>query len=558
VLPDQPGRRIFVDYDVADWITVEADEGDSDPSILQVLAATINIDKDANVNLELSVGSRFDARSVALKRLLDKMGAQNVSGSTSAVPISPSAVIAAARFSDLNDVNTTGAGVGDTIVWDGTHWVDAPPAGDPAVTDLTDVDLTGLVHGDMLTWDSINSLWVPTVPSEGGGGGSTGLSFPCQRVWSADGYNGLFEAIRSAAGAQMLAPWGLMSPDTTVATDTPGCPPGAVPGSVYRITTSQSADHTSKFKSFRAVDRSIAYDGAIATGGESHTPNTANSWWKMDFGVGYFCTPTRFGIYGRSSGDQHPRNFKIQGSNDNTNWTDLHTVTSAGPTNGTWWSNAITGAGAYRYIRLYMTGLNSSSANYLVLGDVEIWGTLTAPISSGSWDFRNLSALPAAWNRRGISSETFNANGLSASFVAGEGYWMYIAPGATETTLTMKVYSQSSTNKMFGPMFHDGTSGVQATWYSGAPTGLLAAGVNGSWQYNSSFTPQSNTVVLPQWFKIRKPTSGTTYYVSRSADGVTYGAEITFTGPASPGIISFGTIYSDLSAVVEQVTLTST
>jgi hypothetical protein len=166
VVPDRAGRRIFVDYDVADWITIEAEEGDGDASQVQVKAATIKVDANNNVDLELAVGSRFDAMAVALQRMLNKMGAQSVSGSASAVPITPAALIAATRLRDLADVNTVTAGAGDVLRFDGTNWVDDALILD----DLADVDLTGLADGDVPVWDEASSLWKPGAGGGGGGG----------------------------------------------------------------------------------------------------------------------------------------------------------------------------------------------------------------------------------------------------------------------------------------------------------------------------------------------------------------------------------------------------
>lgn len=109
----------------------------------------------------------------------------------------------------------------------------------------------------------------------------------------------------------------------------------------------------------------------------SHTGNDVNAWWKADFGAGHTLTPDYFGILGRSPSGHQPRNFKIQGSNDDAAWDDLITITGAGPNPGTWYSAAITGAGAYRYIRVYQTGANSDGAWYLVMGELEFWGTLS-------------------------------------------------------------------------------------------------------------------------------------------------------------------------------------
>lgn len=133
---------------------------------------------------------------------------------------------------------------------------------------------------------------------------------------------------------------------------------------------------SSNLDSIGIAEKAIDHNYNQATGC-SHTQGIANSWWKADFGLGHTVTPTYVGILGRASGGQHPRNWKVQGSNDNTAWTDLLVVTGAGPNDGTWYSAAITGASAYRYLRILQTGSNSSGADYLVMGEIEFWGTVT-------------------------------------------------------------------------------------------------------------------------------------------------------------------------------------
>ncbi len=67
----------------------------------------------------------------------------------------------------LTDVDLTGIGDGDVLVYDsGTStWYAVPNA----LANLTDVDATGVADGDVLTYDSGTSKWLPAAPSAGGG-----------------------------------------------------------------------------------------------------------------------------------------------------------------------------------------------------------------------------------------------------------------------------------------------------------------------------------------------------------------------------------------------------
>jgi len=200
--------------------------------------------------------------------------------------------------------------------------------------------------------------------------------------WVSDGYNGIInllgQMIAAEANAALSTSYTYLTPDSSApSTSLNGVPAGFTP--TYRFVSSQSSNLDALRLSYRAVDHSNAENFSNATGGgDSHTGNAASSWWKMDLGVGHTLLPTRVGLNGRvSANNYNPRNFKIQGSTDNSNWVDLLVVTNNGPSSGAWWSAPITGASAYRYIRLLQTGANQFGDNHLVLGDIEFWGVFT-------------------------------------------------------------------------------------------------------------------------------------------------------------------------------------
>lgn len=210
--------------------------------------------------------------------------------------------------------------------------------------------------GSMSAW--WEGEWKPI-----GSGATGGLALPLTRTWSGDRLDGIFAAMHSAAGMNPA----LIPPDAPV------------PG----ITATQSSNIDSARVAYRVTDWSNQENAGVGFG-ESHTGNAASSWWQADFRDLRFQI-TRIGILARSGGGLNPRNFKVQESADGSSWTDLLTVT-AGPTNGNWWSSAISGSTAKRFIRILQTGANSgpsdngsSPTNHLVLGEVEMWGTLSAP-----------------------------------------------------------------------------------------------------------------------------------------------------------------------------------
>jgi hypothetical protein len=201
------------------------------------------------------------------------------------------------------------------------------------------------------------------------------LLFPVTVDYSTAGFNGIFDAISRGRAGQISAPYGLAMPCDADA-GTPFAVPAAFASLGYKVTVSQNSNVDGTRLAFRALDRNNTTSGNAAQGGESHTGGGADQWWKVDFGSGYEFTPTRLGILGRSTSGYHPRNFKLQGSANDSTWTDLLTVSADGPTDNAWWTSAVSGSAAYRYIRIITTGNNSSSDTHLVMGALEMWGTL--------------------------------------------------------------------------------------------------------------------------------------------------------------------------------------
>lgn len=192
----------------------------------------------------------------------------------------------------------------------------------------------------------INSYRFAT--SGGGGGGAELVTL----TYDADAYDGIFNWMGTNDGAVAFGNPATESRDET-----------------YTATQSSNQDGT------RTADKATDH-GLNASTQCTHTTEEAGAWWKADFGATRTVEPTHLALVGRDGFGQHPRNFKLQGSNDDAAWTDLLTVTGAGPDNGTWWSSAVSGASAYRYLRILQTGDNSSGREFLIIGEAEIWGTV--------------------------------------------------------------------------------------------------------------------------------------------------------------------------------------
>jgi hypothetical protein len=72
VSADDPGRAVFLDYDVSDWVRVELDEDDQDEQTRRVVAAAVKLDVDGNYDLELTLNTRRQTLAEKLGRLLNK------------------------------------------------------------------------------------------------------------------------------------------------------------------------------------------------------------------------------------------------------------------------------------------------------------------------------------------------------------------------------------------------------------------------------------------------------------------------------------------------------
>lgn len=74
VPPNLPARRVFIDYDVGDWIGVQ-DTNLYDIETLRVMTISATVDQSENVTVELTLDSRIMLLSELMNNLLQKIGA---------------------------------------------------------------------------------------------------------------------------------------------------------------------------------------------------------------------------------------------------------------------------------------------------------------------------------------------------------------------------------------------------------------------------------------------------------------------------------------------------
>lgn len=127
----------------------------------------------------------------------------------------------------------------------------------------------------------------------------------------------------------------------------------------------------------------------------SGSPDAAITW---NLGPRRTFVPASFAIRtrdftGAGTANAHPNAFVLEGSNDNSAWTTLSTVTSSGFTTLNQWANfSASGSTPFQYIRLRQTGQSTNSYNQFIFAEIEFWGTLYTDAEphgdSHPWNYR--------------------------------------------------------------------------------------------------------------------------------------------------------------------------
>ncbi len=108
-----------------------------------------------------------------------------------------------------------------------------------------------------------------------------------------------------------------------------------------------------------------------------------SGWISMDFGSGSSVVIDGYTVFGSSTQVQNPRNWTLEGSNDNSSWTVLHTVTQASAivASGNYSVASIGNSVGYRYYRLNISanGGNVSTS----VAEIELYERGTAALAAG-------------------------------------------------------------------------------------------------------------------------------------------------------------------------------
>lgn len=153
-------------------------------------------------------------------------------------------------------------------------------------------------------------------------------------------------------------------------------------GSGSNLLTGGTASASSTYSTFTA-DR--AFDANASTYWEAGSPSAAFQWVRMDLASPV--TIRNFYISSSQIVAEVPRDFKIQGSNDGTNWTDIVTVvdwvTGATAKTGSWRADLLLSGTS-----LLDTGGGAAKVFIHKYSDGELVGVATPHASTGVWSVK--------------------------------------------------------------------------------------------------------------------------------------------------------------------------
>jgi hypothetical protein len=249
-------------------------------------------------------------------------------------------------------------------------------------------------------------------------------------------------------------------------------------------------------------------------------------WYSIDLGSAIIIDG--YTIFASAAQTENPRNWTLEGSDNNSIWTVLHTVTlpSAIAASGTYSISSIGNTTAYRYYRINIT-LNGTGTNVQV-AELELYQPGTAALASGgSFNF----------NTAGV---TVSATSTSASLSAGATNLITVT--ATTGTVTLSLGSAVTGLSIISSQIFNYTgacnftlNGVRFTGGSGNPaycinkssTGTITItgdlfGGGGVGNTAALISSNGNTVVIGTVFA-----SSVSFGISQSAGNVTVTGNVT-------------------------------
>ena len=116
-------------------------------------------------------------------------------------------------------------------------------------------------------------------------------------------------------------------------------------------------------------------ENAVDNANATHWANGGTSgWWKYDLGVGVTKRAEKFTVYVNNTGNWNIKDFTFQGSNNDSDWTTLKTVTGRLQAETGLFTYTFTNATSYRYYKIDVTANWGGGA--VMLWEVSAYATL--------------------------------------------------------------------------------------------------------------------------------------------------------------------------------------
>lgn len=246
------------------------------------------------------------------------------------------------------------------------------------------------------------------------------------------------------------------------------------------------------FEAYRAFDRNYT-----AASNAWSTTTALPQWLSMDFGSGSSIVIDGYTVYGRSAQNLNIREWTLEGSNNNTSWVILHTVTSATaiPANGTYSVSSIGNTTGYRYYRLNISA-NGGLATGLT--ELELYQRFTAALAAGGSFIFNSGSISGSATSTTAALSQGAANTILVTATTGSvtlNVSSSVAVGAISNIIN---HTGNCDFNLNGQNFTGGSTGIVCISKSSAGTitirgNLLATSAQNSHAFSST---NGNTIVI--------------------------------------------------------------
>jgi hypothetical protein len=276
-------------------------------------------------------------------------------------------------------------------------------------------------------------------------------------------------------------------------------------------------------------DAFAAFNRVYSTTTFWRTPGgTTTGWLSMDFGSGSSIIIDGYTIFGSSAQANNPRNWTLESSNDNINWTIRHTVSGAAAiaASSTYSIASIGNTTGSRYYRINVS-LNGTGT-LLAITELELYQQFTAAISSGgSFNFNSGSISGSATSASPLGQGATNL--ITVTATTGS---VSLALGGSVAAASVGQVINHSGNCNFnlsGNTFFAGSNGTSVSCISKSSLGtltitgsLVGGGGAGTANANTALgVGAGNVIVLGNCTGGSNAVNGNNFGISQNAGNLT-------------------------------------